>query len=380
MALAAVTVAAFFVVQHLKISTPLLAGNPAPHPAAINPIGGQVCRGTSHRSMQISFYLQNRSDDVDVDIVDTGGMVVASLASGVHMQGGRHPVRRPFAWDGRTSSGVVAADGIYYVRVSLIHQGRYVLISDSAGSPLPVTVKTVAPHPRVTAVTPGLIPRAGVAGAVVRYTGNAALPGRMLIFRTDLPGAPRLVKSFPARVGLRVTDRACNTGSFPAVLPPVAGTTAHAGVSVRYLAGLPPLTPVAAGAAATVFVDARRHGYAWALRQPGADRVLASGGSRAIDLHVPLPSQASRTGLYQLALRYGVHRTLVPIVGAPPAASARVLVVLPALTWQALNPVDDDGDGVPNTLSAGSPVRLSTVFPRAGERWSRCSPTCSATT
>jgi len=382
MALAAVTVAAFFVVQHLKISTPLLAGNPAPHPAAINPIGGQVCRGTSHRSMQISFYLQNRSDDVDVDIVDTGGTVVASLASGVHMQGGRHPVRRPFAWDGRTSSGVVAADGIYYVRVSLIHQGRYVLISDSAGSPLPVTVKTVAPHPRVTAVTPGLIPRAGVAGAVVRYTGNAALPGRMLIFRTDLPGAPRLVKSFPARaggattwdgtvaggspapqgtylVGLRVTDRACNTGSFPAVLPPVAGTTAHAGVSVRYLAGLPPLTPVAAGAAATVFVDARRHGYAWALRQPGADRVLASGGSRAIDLHVPLPSQASRTGLYQLALRYGVHRTLVPIVGAPPAASARVLVVLPALTWQALNPVDDDGDGVPNTLSAGYPVLLS---------------------
>ena len=95
----------------------------------------------------------------------------------------------------------------------------------------------------------------------------------MLIYRTDLPGAPTLVKSFPARpagrttwdgtvaggapapqgtylVGLRVTDRACNTGSFPAVLPPVAGTTAHAGVTVRYLAALPPLTPVAAGATA----------------------------------------------------------------------------------------------------------------------------------
>lgn len=381
MVLGAVTVAAFFVTQHLKISTPLLAGTPAPHPAAINPVNGQICKGTSHRSMHISFYLQNRSDDVDVDIVDTGGAVVASLASGVHMQGGRHPVRRGFVWNGRTAGGRVAPDGIYYIRVALIHQGRSVLISDNAGA-LPVTVQTAPPHPRVTGVAPGLIPRSGAAGAVVRYTGSGGLLGRMLIFRTDLPGAPRLVKSFPARaggattwdgtvaggapapqgtylVGLRVTDRACNTGSFPAVLPPVAGTTAHAGVSVRYLAGLPPLTPVAAGVAATVFVDARQHSYAWALRRAGADRVLASGGSRAIGLHVALPSRASGTGLYQLALRYGVHRTLVPLVGAPAAASARVLVVLPALTWQALNPVDDDGDGIPNTLSAGYPVLLS---------------------
>ncbi|MEO8966238.1 MAG: N,N-dimethylformamidase beta subunit family domain-containing protein [Solirubrobacteraceae bacterium] len=375
------TVAAFFVVQHLKISTPLLAGTPAPHPAAINPVNGQICKGTSHRSMRVSFYLLNRSDDVDVDIVDTGGSVVAALASGVHMQGGRHPVRAYFTWNGRTAGGRVAPDGIYYIRVSLIHQGRSVLISDNAGA-LPVTVDTVAPHPRVTAVTPGLIPRTGVTGAEVRYAGNARLPGRVLIYRTDLPGAPALVKSFPARrggrtpwdgtvaggapapqgtylVGLRVTDRACNTGSFPAVLPPVAGTTAHAGVTVRYLAGLPPLTPVAAGARATVFVDARQHGYAWALRQAGADKVLASGGSRAIALPVPLPARASRTGLYQLALRYGAHRTLVPLVGASAAASAQVLVVLPALTWQALNPVDDDGDGIPNTLSAGYPVLLS---------------------
>ncbi len=379
--LAALTVAAFFVTQHLKVSTPLLDGTPAPHPASINPVNGQICRGTSHRAMHVSFYLLNRSDDVDVDIVDPGGAVVASLASGVHMQGGRHPVRRRFVWNGRTSSGRVASDGTYYIRVSLIHQGRSVLISNNAG-PLPVTVETVAPHPRVTGVAPGLIPQAGVSGATVRYTGNAGRPGRMLIYRTDQPGAPTLVKSFPARgggratwdgtvaggtpapqgtylVGLRVTDRACNTGSFPAVLPPVAGTTAHAGVSIRYLAGLPPLTPVAAGASATVFVDARQHGYAWALRRAGADKVIASGGSRAIGLHVVLPSHAAGSGLYQLALRYGVHRTLVPLVGAPAASSARVLVVLPALTWQALNPVDDDGDGIPNTLSGGYPVLLS---------------------
>ena len=32
--------------------------------------------------------------------------------------------------------------------------------------------------------------------------------------------------------------------------------------------------------------------------------------------------------------------------------------MLPALTWQGLNPLDDDGDGLPNTLDAGGPVDL----------------------
>jgi hypothetical protein len=44
----------------------------------------------------------------------------------------------------------------------------------------------------------------------------------------------------------------------------------------------------------------------------------------------------------------------------------RVLVVLPATTWQGRNPVDDDGDGLPNTLEGGGPVRLARVFARDG--------------
>jgi hypothetical protein len=39
--------------------------------------------------------------------------------------------------------------------------------------------------------------------------------------------------------------------------------------------------------------------------------------------------------------------------------AARALVVLPALTWQGLNPVDDTGDGLPATLTSGGPIRLS---------------------
>ncbi len=45
-----------------------------------------------------------------------------------------------------------------------------------------------------------------------------------------------------------------------------------------------------------------------------------------------------------------------------PPAPAKVLVVLPALTWQGLNPRDDDGDGLPDTLAGGQPVALLRPF------------------
>jgi hypothetical protein len=38
---------------------------------------------------------------------------------------------------------------------------------------------------------------------------------------------------------------------------------------------------------------------------------------------------------------------------------APLLVVLPALTWQGLNPVDENGDGIPATLTSGGPVALA---------------------
>jgi hypothetical protein len=44
------------------------------------------------------------------------------------------------------------------------------------------------------------------------------------------------------------------------------------------------------------------------------------------------------------------------------AARQRVLVVLPVMTWQGRNPVDDDGDGRPNLLADGLPVRLARVY------------------
>ncbi len=382
-ALVAATVAAFFVTQHLKVSTPLIAGFPSPQPAVISPRQAG-CRGFYRRTM-ISFYLLNRADDVDVYIVDSGGAIVATLASGRHM---RIKVRKPdgvFYWDGREDGGSFAPPGKYYIRVALIHQGRTAEVSSPAGAPLPITVKTLAPRPVVTGVdvagegmVPALIPQHGEP-AQIHYRGHEHRGGTVRIYRTDLPGPPRLVKSFvtpwkgstaswdgrirgapaPAGtylVGLDVTDAACNTGHFPPRIPPNHGSTAHAGVTVRYLAAQPPLDPVPAGSRTLIYVDSRGRPYAWTLTRAGSRAPASRGAGRGYQLHVRVPAQAA--GLYVLALRSGAHRTAVPIV-VRAVKPARVLVVLPALTWQGQNPVDDDGDGIPNTLDAGGPIRLA---------------------
>jgi hypothetical protein len=345
----------------------------------INPVDGGTCRGVNHRFMRISFYLLHRSDDVDVYVVDQNGTIVRTLASGRHM---RRDVRNPdglFRWNGREDNGSVAPDGTYYVRVSLIHQGRSVEISNSAGAE-PITVLTGTPHPVVTDVTPSLIPQNGTA-VTIHYTGNQRRGGTVQIYRTDLPGPPRLVKRFVTQwhgtkaiwngkihgrpapqgtylVGFAVTDKACTTGRFPSQLPPAPGSTPNAGVSVRYLAVQPPLTPVAAGSTALVKVDAAGQPYRWALRLVGSTTRLAGGVSSSAQLPVRVPPLAA--GLYELSVHSGSHQTAVPlVVNAAQSRPAPILVVLPALTWQGENPVDDDDDGVPNTLADGGPIELA---------------------
>jgi hypothetical protein len=383
-ALVVATVAAFFITQHLKVATPLVGGQPAPVPAVINPISGVTCyqRGlrqyVNHRQMRISFYLQHRSDYVDVYIVDRSGNFVRTLAYGKYMRGGEHPLRMLFIWNGRKDNGSVAPDGVYYVRVGLLQQGRTVTISNSAG-PEPVTIKTVPPKPRVTSVTPNLISPGAGTSVTIHYTGNENRSGTVMIYRTDVTGTPRVLKRFVTRwnrdtaswdgrirrrpapagtylVGLDVTDAACNKGKFPATVPPARGSTPHAGVTVRYLTAQPPLEPVAAGSKAAVAVESARRPYRWSLRRSGARKALAAGSSRSSALKVPLPR--SRAGLFELTLRSGPHVTTVPLV-ARAARRARVLVVLPALTWQGLDRVDDNGDGIPDTLRGGYPIDLA---------------------
>lgn len=375
------TVGAFFVSQHLKVSTPLIAGIGRAVPSVINPVAGPTCGGVSHRAARFSFYLLHRADDVDVYVIDQSGNIVRTLASGRHMRRG---VRRPdgeFSWNGRADNHRVAPDGTYEIEVGLIHQGRTVILSTASG-PVTIKLETVAPRPVVDRVSPQLIPQLGHA-VTIRYSGNEGRGATIRLYRTDLTGTP-LVKTFvtpwrgqkaiwdgtihgrpaPAGiylVGMEVTDAACNTGYFPARVPPARGSTPHAGVTVRYLAAQPPLRPVPAGTDAAVDVEANGATYQWSLVRAGNRRPAASGVSAAASLAVALPSR--RAGLYELQLRAGTHSTAVPLV-ASAARPAPILVVLPALTWQGLNPVDDTGDGIPSTLAAGDPITLSRPLAR----------------
>jgi hypothetical protein len=386
-ALVAASVAAIFVTQHLKVTTPLIADDPFPAPAAISR-GGIGC---GHRELRIGFYLLHRADVVDVYVIDQTGAIVATLGSDRQM-GIRD--KQWFYWNGKEDNGSSAPDGTYYIRIALRQQGR---IDDLHTKP--ITVTTVAPRPVVTSVsavaggTSGgssaagqtvasgpIIPQNGDSRVTIRFTGNEHRDATVRIYRTDLPGPPQLVKQFvtlpkgeavwdglinhrpaPAGtylVGLDVTDKACNTGHFPPILPPLPGSTAHAGVTVRYIAALPPPDPVAAGSRATVQVDSRQRPYRWALTRVGAPRkTLAGGSASSVALNVRLKAK----GLYKLTLSRGPYSTTVPLV-ARASRGAPILVVLPALTWQGSNPVDGDGDGIPDTLDNSSQVGLARPF------------------
>ena len=124
--------AAFFVTQHLKVTTPLIQYRPAPVPNTINPVHGGICRvrngkgvvrRVSFKRMTISFYLQNRSDNVSVYIVDRDGDQVRQIANNVFMRA--HPPKRHyFTWNGRLDDGSVAPAGAYYIKVSPVPRGR----------------------------------------------------------------------------------------------------------------------------------------------------------------------------------------------------------------------------------------------------------------
>lgn len=223
-ALAAATVAAFFVTQHLKVSDPLISGYPHTSPPVIAPAlagcGGQF------RVTRLSFYLQHRADDVAVTILGSGGGVVRTITPRRHMA---RNVRSLFTWDGRTDRGAIAPDGTYTWRVVLLGQGRTIQIAT------PVTVRDAPPQPRIVSVTPPALPVPGTGAVTIRFAGVAATDRvTAQIYRAEPPGPPRLLLSFLAAghdqavwngrihgqpaplgrylVGLVATDGACGSG------------------------------------------------------------------------------------------------------------------------------------------------------------------------
>jgi hypothetical protein len=135
-ALVVATVGAFFITQHLKVTTPLISAVSPPTAPVIFP-GADDARCPA--STSISFYLLHQADQVNLYVVNSGDEVVRTLASGVPMA---RKQRLGFTWSGRVD-GSLAASGKYNFRVVLLHQRRTIdpVVVGATDSPATVTVK-----------------------------------------------------------------------------------------------------------------------------------------------------------------------------------------------------------------------------------------------
>ena len=141
------------------------------------------------------------------------------------------------------------------------------------------------------------------------------------------------------------------------------------GITVRYLGVQPPVEPVAQAASRRRL---RRRRPRRALRVVAAPRrrprrPIRRGTRHARrSLRVRMPRGDSRRSTSFRWRRAPGARACrcrsacKPVGGTPPGRG--VLVVLPMITWQGRNPVDDDGDGLPNVLDRGVAARLGRVL------------------
>ncbi len=364
--LVAATLAAFFVAQRLKSRPGVLVA--AQGSTLLSPN-----RDGRFEVLELTARLRE-AEDVTARVVDAEGEPVRTLLED-------RPVRRrervALRWDGRDPAGRPVPDGRYRVRLVLGRAGRAIT------HPRTITVDTTPPVPRVldvgpqTAPGPELLP-----GRPARIRFSA--PGRRVsveVWRTDRGprpvavlleaeeglGAPEGVATWDGRVAgrrigagtfrvvVRSRDRAGNVGTSP---------PARSGITVRYLAAQPPARPVRAGRPATLAVDARGAPFAWALRRVGAPDPVRR-GRRTSGRPFPVATPDGASGAFLFSARTRARVTQVP-VAVDDARERRVLVVLPAASWQGRNPVDDDGDGLPDTLARGVPVRIERVFARDG--------------
>jgi FlgD Ig-like domain len=377
------TFAAFFVAQRLKAS-PAVVGEFRRTPFFSPNSDGRFDRAT------VRFEIRER-DRVTLAVVDADGDEVRELMGGRTVLPYREVRAR---WDGRDDDGERVQDGTYRYRITLPDQGRNVVMPES------VRLDTTAPRPRVTAIgpvrdkapRPELLPAPG-GGEVVVHVDAPGRKKKILLFKTA-PGPVRAVgepiplpddatewrwsgRTESGRavspgtylVAVQARDQAGNIGTSPALdrrgLPattygsplPVRG-----GISVRYLAVQPPVRPAVAGRPVAFGVDARGERWRWSVRRVGSNQVVrrsVEGRTRGGVFRLTAPGRES--GVYLLEVRTRTRRVTVPFA-VQGAETRPVLVVLPAMTWQGRNPVDDDGDGLPNVLDRGLPARLGRVL------------------
>jgi hypothetical protein len=377
------TIGAFFLTQQLKGDFPLVIRF-ATKPAHFSP-NADGYRDTS----QIGFDLSEPAS-VSFMVVDSEGTEVRRIVSSRRLAG---DAKHRFTWDGRDDAGNVVADGTYRMRVVRRDESRVI---DSVKE---IRVDTVPPRVTLASAEPSVI-ATGLPGETpsvrLRYRGPKNQAPEVRVFRTG-GGEPRVVRRFrggptrtatwdgrvsagpertePAPEGdyaftVAVRDKAGNLTEAPQPVPRAPTARPRTGVSVRNFTLRGPLSAVTAGAFAHLEVGPVDRSFDFAVSRLGDPERILHGGRVAGRFRIRIPSRM-RTGVYVVRVRAGESRAVWPlaVAGLPPRSArgeARPLVVLPALTWQGLNRVDDDADGFADRLPFSASVRLDRPFAGGG--------------
>ena len=367
--LVAATFGAFFVSQKLKNAESVAEYTKLRH--YFSPNGD----GVRDRD-RITFKVE-KADRLTITVVNLAGDRVRRLATGVDARPER-PVT--VVWDGRSDDGIRAPDGRYRLQVGLRRTGRTVTI------PGAFNVDTTAPKPVVVSVKPATAgPVAGAFQIHARRVGSLRAP-RFRILRTDL-GPPKEVARFLGRKGSQ-SARVGRQGQRPCPRRP--GSTWSSSASATRPATSAPRPPCcrrfparSAASRASPSVSSRRSRPWWRCAPASASRststrataptagtsagwaaarsrrAAAAAGKRTLVLRSP----RGASGVYLLQVRSGSSRTRVPFLVQSPERS-KLLVVVPTASWLGVDKIDDDRDGLPNTLENGGPVEWPRAYTR----------------
>lgn len=346
-----------------------------------------------------------RPDRVSVEVIDRTGRTVRVLADDRWLPAGRHTFRwdgryPPTRENGRKRRGEAVADGYYRVRISLRNRGRSFVpgryfIVDTEPPAVYAQVRgrhsrsILRERTRVAVVTSKMPENLRAEFLVYRVNGSRASVQPVASFMSrygtsrglwdqtvgsfsswsgHCRGVKRRGRARPAPTGsyvivARVCDRAGNIGtSTRGQHPTRENVRGRSGVTLTGVQIAPPVVPARAGSRIKLRVAAPTGGYTWRLSGNNAARVR--GKARGPRLYVKLPKHSD--GLHTLTIKAnrpvagdrGYAMTPLTVSGG----SAKLLVVQPAISWQAANPVDIDGDGFPDpfeSLPDGRQVRVS---------------------
>ena len=319
--------------------------------------------------------------------LDADGDQVRDLADGRALKAYRAPA---LAWDGRDDDGREVKDGTYRYRITLRRAGAQRQLPDAgreghdaaeAARDLDRPGRLDGPESRDVAQPPRRRPmrvRLFVPGrnaGVLVYPRRTRRPAQLVLERgvplgRRRPGAGRhgrgraRLPSGTYLVAARSRDKAGNIGTSPSPLPPAPayGTAPRGqGGGADHVASRRRRPPRRSG-------DGR-------CRVP---RRLRRGGARRRRCAASANATRARTGPARARAWSSRRRAASPACTSStcarrtrtsrspspcsPPRSARSSSSCRSTTWQGRNSVDDDGDGLPNLLDRGLPVRLARVL------------------